>query len=190
MHLVGHDYGAQLSYPVMARAPHRFASAVLLAGAHPTLVRRNARRSLRQLWLSRYIIGFQFGDRADRRFARDDFAAVEKLWRRWAAPGFTPPPGHLAAVRRTIAASMPAPVAMYRAGGFDVPPEPIAVPTLLVTGADDGCALPFLADGQAALFTAGYRAETWAGVGHFPHLESPTRTEEAMLSWIEAAGAT
>lgn len=185
VHLIGHDYGAQLCYPAMARAPHRFASAVLLAGAHPAFVQRNARRSPRQLWASRYIVFFQFGAYADRRVARNDFASIDTLWRRW-APGFTPPAGHLAQVKRTLAASMPAPVAMYRAKGFSVPPQPIAVPTLFITGGDDGCALPHLADGQETLFTTGYHAEIWPGTGHFPHLEQPDRTAEAVLGWISA----
>ena len=184
---VGHDYGAQLGYPALARAPHRFRAAVLLAGAHPAVLQRNARRSLRQLWMSRYIVFFQFGALADRRVARDDFAYVERLWRRW-APGFTPPPGHLAQVKRTLAASMPAPVAMYRGGGFTVPEEPIAVPTLFVCGTDDGCALPLLADGQDRLFSADYRAERWEATGHFPHLEHPTRTAEAVLEWFRGHG--
>lgn len=183
VHFIGHDYGAQLAYPAMARAPHRFASAVLFAGAHPAYVQRNARRSLRQLWASRYIVFFQLGAFADRRVARDDFAYIDRLWRRW-APGFTPPTAHLAHVKRTLAANMPAPVAMYRASGFSAPPRPIAVPTLYITGADDGCALPGLADGQEALFTTGYHAETWPGTGHFPHLEQPGRAAEAALGWI------
>ena len=61
VHLLGHDYGAQLAYPAMARAPHRFRRAVLLSGAHPGFVQRNASRSLRQVWMSRYIIFFQLG---------------------------------------------------------------------------------------------------------------------------------
>ncbi|WNV76793.1 alpha/beta fold hydrolase [Geodermatophilus sp. DSM 44513] len=183
VHLVGHDYGAQLAYPAMARRPGRFASAVLFAGAHPAYVQRNARRSPRQLWASRYIVFFQLGRLADRRVARDDCAYVERLWRRW-APGFDPPAEHLAHVRRTLAASMPAPVAMYRAGGFAVPAETVPVPTLYVCGADDGCALPFLAEGQEELFTAGYRAETWPGTGHFPHLEQPERAAAAVLGWF------
>lgn len=79
---------------------------------------------------------------------------------------------------------MPAPVAMYRGGGFAVPEEPISVPTLFVCGTDDGCALPLLADGQATLFTADYRAEQWEATGHFPHLEHPTRTVDAVLEWL------
>lgn len=181
--LVGHDYGAQLGYSALARAPRRFRAAILLAGAHPAVVQRNARRSPRQLWMSRYIVFFQLGAMAEHRVARDDFAYVERLWRRW-APGFTPPPEHLARVKRTLAASMPAPVAMYRGSGFAVPEEPIAVPTLFVCGADDGCALPFLADGQEALLTSGYRAERWEATGHFPHLEHPDRTAGAVLDWF------
>ncbi len=180
---VGHDYGAQLAYAALARAPHRFRAAVLLAGAHPAVLQRNARRSPRQWWMSRYIVFFQLGAVADRRVARDDFSYVEALWRRW-APGFTPPPAHLAQVKRTLAASMPAPVAMYRGGGFAVAEDPIAVPTLVVSGTDDGCALPVLVAGQEALFTAGYRAEQWDGTGHFPHLEHPDRTARAVLGWF------
>jgi pimeloyl-ACP methyl ester carboxylesterase len=183
IHFIGHDYGAQLAYPAMARSPYRFASAVLFAGAHPAYVQRNARRSLRQLWASRYIIFFQLGGFADRRVARDDFAYVDSLWRRW-APAFTPPAAHLTHVKRTLAASMPAPVAMYRASGFSVPPHPIAVPTLYITGDNDGCALPHLAAGQEALFTARYQPETWTNTGHFPHLEQPGRAAKATLDWI------
>ena len=185
---VGHDYGAQLAYPALARAPQRFAAAVLLAGAHPGFVQRNARRSPRQLWMSRYIVFFQLGTSADRRVARDDFAYVEALWRRWAR-GWTVPAQHLAHVKRTLAASMPAPVAMYRAGGFAVPEEEIRVPTLFLCGADDGCASPFLADGQDALFTGGYEAQVWADTGHFPHLEHPARAAAAVLSWFGATAA-
>ncbi|MGL4175148.1 MAG: alpha/beta fold hydrolase [Dermatophilaceae bacterium] len=188
VHLVGHDYGAQLAYPALARAGHRFASATLLSGAHPAYVRRNARRAPRQAWMSRYIIYFQLGGWADRRVARHDFAYVDRLWRRWSAPGWSPPPGHLEQVKRTLAASWPAPIAMYRAGGFDVAAEPIAVPTLLVCGADDGCALPLLADGQEELFTGDYRREVWDGVGHFPHLEQPERTARAILDRIGQPG--
>lgn len=187
--LVGHDYGAQLAYPAMARASHRFTAAVLLAGAHPAVVQRNARRSLRQLWMSRYIVFFQLGAVADRWVSRRDFAYVEALWRRW-APGFTVPAEHLADVKTTLAASMPAPVAMYRAGGFDVAEAEIGVRTLFVCGADDGCAMPFLADGQEALFTAGYRAETWTDTGHFPHLEHPARTARTVIDWCAAPPAT
>ena len=80
---------------------------------------------------------------------------------------------------------MPAPVAMYRAGGFNVPAEPISVPTLFICGAEDGCLLPELAEGQDALFPGGYAAQVWPGVGHFPHLERPRETRDAVVSWFQ-----
>lgn len=181
---VGHDYGAQLAYPAMARAPHRFAATVLFAGAHPALITHNARRSLRQLWLSRYIVFFQLGALADRAVARHDFAYIDRLWARW-SPGFTPSVGHLHHVKQTLRASMPAPIAMYRGGSFGVPAEPITVPTTYIGGADDGCALPLLADGQDALFVADYKGETWLDTGHFPHLEQPTRALDTVLDWFD-----
>ena len=182
--IVGHDFGAQLAYPAMTAHPLRFRAAVLLAGAHPGLVIRNARFSPRQLWRSRYIVFFQLGRLADRAVARDDFAYLDRLWRRWAAPGAEIPIAHLAHVKQTFRASMPAPVAMYRAAGFNVPLAPVAVPTLYVTGAEDGCVCPHLADGQEALFPHGYRAQIWSGTGHFPHLEQPTRAAETVLAWL------
>jgi len=187
--LIGHDYGAQLAYPALARAPHLFSAAVLLAGAHPAVLQRNARRHPRQLWMSRYIVFFQLGALADRRVARADFAYVDALWRRWAAPGFAIPTGHLDQVKRTLAASMPAPVAMYRGGGFAVAEQQIPVPTLCISGAKDGCALPELADGQERLFTGGYAARVWADTGHFPHLEQPGRTAAAVTEWLSAHAA-
>jgi len=169
---------------VLARAPARFRAAVLLAGAHPAAIARNSRRLPRQLWLSRYLVFFQLGPLADRAVARRDFAAGDRLWRRW-APGFPPPADHLARVKDTLRRSMPAPVAMYRAGGFGIGTDPIATPTLFLCGADDGCALPGLARGQDAFFTDGYCEQTWPGVGHFPHLERPDRTAAAVRDWLD-----
>lgn len=181
--LVGHDYGSQIAYVAMTRAPDRFAAAVTLAGAHPAIINRNMRRLPRQWWASRYIIFLQFGRLADRGLARRDFAYVDRLWRRW-SPGFAPPPGHLTRVKETLRRSMPAPAAMYRAGGFDVPEEVVQVPTLFIAGARDGCLLPAVAEGQQRLFPAGYGSMLWDGVGHFPHLERPTETSAAVREWI------
>jgi pimeloyl-ACP methyl ester carboxylesterase len=181
--LIGHDYGAQLGYALLARWPHRYRRAVLISGAHPAVLQRNARRHPRQWWMSRYIVFFQTGRLADRWVARRDFAYIDRLWRRW-SPGFDVPTERGVHIKDTLRASMPAPVAMYRAGGFGSARDPICVPTLVITGGRDGCALPSLADGQEALFTSGYEAHLWDDVGHYPHLEEPGRTAETVRRWI------
>lgn len=184
VHFVGHDYGAQIGASALARRPHRFRSAVLLAAAHPAAISRNTPRHPRQLWLSRYIVFFQFGTLADRAVARRDFAWLDRLWDRW-SPATAVPAKHRARVKQTIAQSMPAPVAMYRGGGFG-PVGTVTVPTLCIVGAVDGCSMPSMTDGQAAEFTSDYRREIWPDVGHFPQLERPARTFEAAAAWFAA----
>ena len=49
--------------------------------------------------------------------------------------------------------------------------------------------MPSIADGQDTLFADGYRAETWTDTGHFPHLEHPGRTAEAVIDWFQASTA-
>lgn len=184
IHLVAHDYGAQLAFAALTRHPGRFRSSVLISGAHPDAIRRNGRRDLRQLWFSRYIVFFQLGPRADRAVARDDFAYLDRLWDRW-SPGRVPDGVHRARVKRTIARSMPAPVAMYRGGGFTIGDARIDVPTLFIAGRDDRCISPRMSHGQERYFSGRYRRECWEGVGHFPHLERPQRMLDAAVSWFE-----
>lgn len=70
---------------------------MLLFGAHPAYVTRNARRLPCQLWMSRYIVFFQRGALADRAVSRRGSRAVDRLWHRWSAAGFQPPAEHLTA---------------------------------------------------------------------------------------------
>jgi pimeloyl-ACP methyl ester carboxylesterase len=188
IHLIGHDYGAQLACSALARHPDAFRSAVLLSGAHPDAIRVNGRRAVRQLWYSRYIVWFQLAALADRAVARNDFAYLDRLWDRW-SPGGVPVPDavHRARVKRTIARSMPAPIAMYRGDGFSIGDVGVDVPTLFVAGGADRCISPRMSEGQDRWFTGRYAREVWDGVGHFPHLERPDRTLEAALSWFATA---
>jgi pimeloyl-ACP methyl ester carboxylesterase len=181
---IGHDYGAQIGYLAMTRYPDLFSRAVTIAGVHPAIINRNLRRHPKQWWMSRYIIFFQFGTIADRRVANDNFAYVDKLWQRW-SPAFKIPDAHLFKVKNTLRRSMPGPVAMYRAGDFDLQATPCRVSTLFIAGACDGCMLPQIAAGQEILFPTGYQTALIDRVGHFPHLEVPERVTEMVASWFE-----
>lgn len=182
--LVGHDYGGQVGWAVLQRTPALVRRAVLLAAPHPASIARNAPRHPAQWWRSRYIVGFQVPRLAEWRVRRRDFRYVERLWQRWSGPGWDPPADHLQRVRVVLRHSMPAPVAMYRGGGFDLPPTPVDVPVLSVLGRDDGCVLPATADGEQALVSADHRSVVLAGVGHWPHLEAPDAVAELVLDWL------
>lgn len=183
VYLIGHDYGAQIGFAALAQHPRRFQAAVALSGAHPAAIAKNTRRHPRQIWMSRYIIFFQLGGIADRRVARNGYQYIERLWKRW-SPTFELDRAHRNSVIATIDKSMPAPIAMYRGGGFGIGPRPISVPTLFITGADDGCVLPQMSDGQELLFSSAYEREVWERTGHFPHLEHPERTSAAVERWF------
>lgn len=179
---IGHDYGSQIGYDALTRYGGRFAGGVMLAGAHPANIARTIRRHPRQWWMSRYIAFLQIRGLAERRVRARDFAYLERLWRRW-APGLDPAP-HMGRVKATFRRSMPAPILMYRAGGFDIGDRPIAVPTLFVAGSADGCLLPALAEGQKRLFAGGYEARVLDGAGHWPHLERPDEVAALVLGWF------
>lgn len=185
---VGHDYGSQVGYKLITDHPDRFSRAVMLAGGHPAAIFKQTPHIPRQWWLSRYILGMQLPGVAEWHVARDDFAYVEQLWRRW-SPGWTPPSAHLARVKDTLRRSMPAPVDMYRGGGFDIGEAPIRVPTLLIAGDRDGCLDPRTSESQDWFFESEYRRELLPGVGHFPHLEAPDQVERLILDWFQAQRA-
>ena len=185
--LVGHDNGAFTVYHVLALAPERVARAVTLAAAHPATVFRNTSRSPRQLWRSRYAVLFQIPRVSEWIVRHNDFAYVEGLWRRW-SPGWDLPPDHLTAVKKTLAASFPAPILHYRSGGFGPGEEwpPLPTPTLYLVGARDGCVLPAMADGQQHRFAGAFRSEVIPDAGHFPHLEQPAVVGRLIEDWLAA----
>lgn len=183
--IIGHDWGAVAAYRASALAPERFSAAVASAVPYPLAIVSNLRALPRQLRRSWYMAFLQL-PRVELAVARDDFAFIDRLWRDW-SPGLTPPPEHMADVKRCLAASMPAPIAHYRALRHDLfrrDTTPIRVPTLHVHGKDDGCMGAELARGQERWFAAPFRSEVLDGAGHFSHLERPETVASLVVDWI------
>jgi pimeloyl-ACP methyl ester carboxylesterase len=57
---------------------------------------------------------------------------------------------------------------------------------LQLHGHADTCILPETARASAPWLGPHARLETWDGVGHFPHLESPARTNKALVHFLSA----
>jgi pimeloyl-ACP methyl ester carboxylesterase len=193
--LIGHDWGAAATHAACALAPHRIAAAVTMAVPHPLAFARNIATQPAQLARSWYVLFFQLPVLPERAIARDDFAFIDWLWRRWSAGPLLDGEARRA-LHDCLARSMPAPLGPYRAitrptGGLatlarpDRPGTgPIDVPMLHLQGALDGCVAPSACAGQERYFRGPFRSEVIDGAGHWVHLEARRAVSERILSFL------
>jgi len=167
--IVGHGFGASAACRAMALAPDRFARAALLAGGHP---------GLRPGWWVR-----QWNALRSRVMGRTAYPDVNELWRQW-SPDWEPPADRLTAVRKTLAASWPAPAAEWRSvsSGMGL----IRTPTLQLVGERDPIYGPNAAVGQERFFTGPFKMDVVSGVGRFLHLEQPKAVVHQIIDWLAA----
>ncbi len=174
--LIGHDWGAAVTYAVCARAPNRVRRAVTLALPHPHTFLRNLRRpaQLRRSW---YTAFFQlpFAERVvGPRF-------IDLLWRTW-SPGFVLDAERHRELHACLVASMPAPILYYRHNRrFGV--GKIDTPLLQLHGAGDGCVVP-PTDADSWRFRERV-LEIVPGAGHFLHLEDPVGIARRIRAWLQ-----
>lgn len=202
VHLVGHDWGAIVGYAVAAQAPERLLS--LTTVAVPPLRRVAARPQLlrllpRQLHNSWYVLFFQLRMLSDAALRRRDFALIDKLWRDW-SPGFTPPAEEIRLLKRTfrqpgVAAAALAyyramldPFSRASARSRELLRAPVPAPTLVVTGATDGCLDTRLFEPliRREDFPAGVSLRRIHGAGHFVHQEKPDEFNKLLIGWLRA----
>jgi len=184
--LVGHDWGAVITYAAARSMPTRITAAVALSVPHPLSFLRALATNPAQLRRSWYMAFFQARGVADRMLAANDFAFVERLFAAW-SPGLPAP--RLDEVKRALT---PAALEYYRAM---VSPRAvarardasrIAVPLLHLTGRDDGCIGPEVGRDQHRNFEGPFATEVIEGAGHFLQWERPELIAERARSWIAA----
>ena len=148
-YLVGQDWGASITYSVLAAFPELVRRAVVMAVPHPAqtaksmLVAKHVHRSF-HWWF------FQLPDLPERALAENDFAFVDYLWDYWTSPGHSDA-AHIADIKRTLAepGALAATLGYYRALFDPQRSDPrleslrssmnrsITVPTLALCGGDD-----------------------------------------------------
>jgi pimeloyl-ACP methyl ester carboxylesterase len=180
--LIGHDWGATAAYGATALEPRRVRKLITLAIPHPATLRPTPSK----LWGVRHFALYKLPG-APERFARNDFAALREIYRRW-SPAWDPPPEELAAVRACFShpESLRAAFGYYRAfsaGGMAFMRKPIGVPTVVFSGEQDGVATRDDFEHAASMFTAGYVVEAMPG-GHFLHREHPAIFRERLLAHL------
>lgn len=192
--LIGHDWGAAMSYPALDLATPHFAKAVLMAVPPPSLMQRGflTYDQLRRSW---YMFFFQHA-LSDIVVPLDNFAFIKGLWRDW-SPGFAANED-LDGVTTSLAdpANTAAALSYYRAlfGGTRDDDERTAylrtgeshasTPVLYVHGENDGCISLATADGALDHLPAGSELFVVEGAGHFAHLETPEVVNRAILSFL------
>ncbi|HVX68452.1 MAG TPA: alpha/beta hydrolase [Mycobacteriales bacterium] len=183
--LVGHDWGAMMTYAAAAAAPGNWRRLVTIA-VPPPGVATNAFFRYAQLKQSFYIMLFQT-PLAEIVVSADDLIFIEKLWSDW-SPSYDGS-GDLPYVKDALRgpANLSAAIGYYRAmfavgGGDKSPPHP----TLYLHGNEDGA---FLVEGIAGTdkhLSEDSRVEIIDGTGHFLHLEKPAAVNRMILDWIGA----
>ncbi len=187
--LVGHDWGAAITHDAVTHGP--LAAAVTLSVPHPLTFLRSLATDPAQLHRSRYMAFFQLRGLPERALRR---GFVRELWARW-SPG-RPPARHVEAVEARIRASLPGPLAYYRAmfrplGLFlrrAVAMRPSAVPLLHLHGQHDRCIAPGATRGQERHFRGPHETRFLDG-GHFLPTEVPEQVADAVIEWAGRHGA-
>ena len=163
--VIGHDWGASAAYGAAALGPERVKKLFVLGIPHPATLKP----TLKKLWGVRHFAVYKLPGAAER-FARNDFAALPEICRRW-SPSWRPDPQEFDPVRASFSnrASLNAAFGYYR----KLSPIPsaslkarITVPTVVFAGLDDPVAEPADYRGAARMFAGDYIVEEVDG-GHF-----------------------
>ncbi len=187
--IVGHDWGALLSYVAAGLQPQRARAIVTFGIAHPSVLRRTPQA----LWQVRHFFALKL-PWAARTCRRDDFAYLERLYRRW-SPQWSDDAREQTLARAKQALSsevtLNGAIDYYRA----IPLRPSAaaervgaVPGLIVTGTHSLGAHALYTQ-TAALLPPPSRALIVPGAGHWPHREKPAFVIPEMLSFLASLDA-
>ena len=196
VHLVGQDWGAIISYAVLAAFPELIGRAVVMAVPHPAQVAKSM-LDAKHIHRSFHWWFFQLPDLPEKAIVENDFAFIDYLWRYWTSAGYEDL-AHLRKVKAMLSEPgvLAATLGYYRAmldpkkwdprlhDMRQAMDRPIAVPTLALCGSDD--LRGELMHDQAQYFCGEYSYQEVAGAGHFLHREKSGEVTRLMLDWLGA----
>jgi pimeloyl-ACP methyl ester carboxylesterase len=180
VHLVGHDWGAAISWVTAALVPDRVASLTALSVGHPTAFRTAGWGQREKSW---YMLLFQFPGVAERWLSADGFRNL-RSWSRH--------PDIEAVVERladpeTLAASLNLYRAILPPTSLVEPPlelPPVQAPAMGIWSSGDLALTEEAMTGSAAHVAGPWRYERLDDVGHWMQLEAPEAVNALLLDFL------
>jgi len=191
--LVGQDWGAALSYGLLALYPELVARTVVMAIPHPAAMAASLADPA-QLKRAFHWWYFQLPGMAESQVPDADFALIDYLWADW-SPGHDHS-AHVARIKQMLRqpGAFTAAISYYRAAFNPAHRDPalehlrarlggpISVPTLALCGADDIRRGPM--SRQTEHFTRDYAYREIANAGHFLHRDQPGEVNALIIDWL------
>ena len=201
-HLVGHDWGALISYMVAHERPDLLASLATLSIPYNLNLQRVLVRCPSYALNSWYVTFFQLKWFADWWVMRNDLKFIDLLYRTW-CPTWDNYDDRLASTKETLKAPgvLKSCLSYYRNSVFGLNSASfkfrrlyngrINVPTLGIRGDVDGCMPEVVWElTSPKSFRNGLTLEVMPGsVGHFPQLENPEWISERLIRWVRQHSA-
>ena len=193
--IIGHDWGAPITYGAACHAPDRWSKVVAMAVPPGPALATAFLTDHEQLKKSWYMFFFQHPI-ADMVVPADDLAFIDMIWRDW-SPGYDGT-DDVVAVKAALRdpANLASAIGYYRAalGGVGVRDDLATVqaatsgiptqPVLYLHGADDGCIGAEVAESARDAVGANVTIEILPSVAHFLHLESPDLVNNRILEFL------
>jgi len=184
-HLVGHDWGGQLSWLIAAKHGDELDSLTVLSRPHPAAFARAMKADSAQSERSRHHRTFQDAGAAKELLA-DDARRLRATLKNQGVPD-----ADVAAYLARLGTydALDAAINWYRAtrtasglAGPDVPK--VEVPTMYLWGDRDATVGRMAAEATADFVTGPYRFEVLPGIGHFITDQASPRVNELLIDWL------